>query len=418
MPLVHVPSMISSLQKISGAVVPGQNGPIRPTSRFPVKPLWLPTEGTTEFGPSSRPDDGQDPLDGVLASSISDEDLGQAILKSSTVPSPWGSSEEDGTDALAWYVSFHRDPHNWGIYLPVSGLLRFAKHMAPNGPGESGWQGVLDLALRGLLAHERVHYAVDFGAGQIELLFNAPCYIPARTALSNGRYVPDEERLANGASLRSIRWKPRSLSVPGSFEAAVQFTLTQPPGYCDGITCIEAHLFLDFANGFMGRVASQLPTTVNPPAARPIDYTKFLPLGPLVDHRGRASRMASVDGTQCPVYLIQDDSILGLPVGSIANIDHVPSVAHSPKFERQLRKLGMQREWDDVKVVLADPSIPLPKGKLRFEQCGLAKGPGAIGWSVRVGEGNTNIRAHIQQHKRTAEWIATEIGNADKLKHH
>lgn len=417
MRLIRVPAMIAALGGIKDAIVPGHSGPRHSTTEFERKPLWAPTAQDHANESAGQPDNGQDPLDGVLFSRLDDRELGEAIENSSKIRSPWGSPEEDGIDALAWYVSFHRDPQNWGIYIPISGLLRFANRISPRGPGSYGWQGVVNLALRGLLAHERVHYAVDYAAGQIELLFNAPCYIQARTALSNGRYVPDEEQLANGASLRSIRWTPEALSVPGAYRAAVDFTLTQPSGYKDGIKCVDTQSFLDFANGLMRRVAAQLPIQITPSGAHPIDYTKFLPLGPLLDYRGRASRMASVDGSQCLVYLINDESILGIPFGSIAFISQVSRIVHSERFDRDLRKIGMSKEWDEVKSILADPSTP--NSRVDFKPWPPDDKGGVIkGWSTRVGKGNSNVRAHIHQNLHTDEWVAERIDNADRLKHH
>lgn len=415
MSLIHVPSMINSLGRINGVIVPGHSVPSHSTNKFEKRPLWIPVYQDYANEPVGL-SDRQDPLDRVLFSRLNERELGDAIEKSSKIPSPWGSTEEDGVDALAWYVSFHRDPDNWGIYIPISGLLRFADRISPSGPGPNGWQGVINLALRGLLAHERVHYAVDYAAGQVELLFNLPCYLQARTALSNGRFVPDEEQLANGASLRSMRWTPSALRVPNAYQAAKDFTLTQPMGYKDGIKCIETQSFLDFANGLMRGVAAQLPSQVRPSGTYPIDYTKLLPLGPLIDYRGHASRMATVDGLQCPVYLIHDESILGIPIGSIAFISQVSTIVHSQRFDRDLRKIGMSKEWDDVKSILADPFTP--NSRVDFKPWPPDDKPGVKGWSTRVGKGNSNIRAHIHQYLQTDEWIAERIDNADRLKHH
>jgi len=416
MPLVHVPTMITSLRGINGAIVPGQSGPRRVIDDFERKPLWVPDDGNHVHESGGYAGNGQDPLEGVLYPMLNDDELSDAIKRSSEIRSPWGAPEDDGTDALAWYVSFHRDPQNWGIYIPISGLLRFANHISPNGPGISGWQGVVNLALRGLLAHERIHYAVDYAAGQIELLFNAPCYIQGQTVLSNGKYVPDEEQLANGACLRSIRWKPAKLSVPDAYSAAVYFTRNQPSGYNNGIQCVDTQSFLNFANGFVAKIAAQIPSPAKPSSTHPIDYTKFLPLGPLLEYQGRVSRMGTVDGTQCPVYLIQDESILGIPLGSIALIAQVPAIAHSSRFDRDLKKIRMYKEWNAVKSILADPSTP--NDWVDFKPWPPDDKPGVKGWSTRVGKGNSNIRAHIHQYIKTNEWIAERIGNADRLKHH
>lgn len=416
MSVIRVQEMISVLKGTKNAIVPGQPDHRHSAIQFELSPLWVPDAGNTAIDSRDQFRDGHDPLEGILFSSLDDGELGAAIESSSSIRSPWGLPGEDGTDALAWYVSFHRDPQNWGIYIPISGLLRFADILSSSGPGPSGWEGAVNLALRGLLAHERIHYAVDYAAGQVELLFNAPCYIQTRTALSNGQYVPEEEQLANGALLRSIRWKPANQNVPGAYRAALEFTLGQPTGYKDGAKCVETQNFLDLANGFVGKVTAQLSSPAKPLMTHPVDYTKLLPLGPLLDYRGRASRMATVDGSQCPVYLIHDESILGIPSGSIYFISQIPQIIHGSRFDRDLRKVGMYREWDDVKAILADPAQP--NSRVDFKPWPPDDKPGIKGWSARVGRGNSNIRAHIHQHLETHEWIAERIGNADRLKHH
>lgn len=416
MPLIHVPTMIDALSKIKGVIVSGQLNPRHVSAQFEQSSLWVPALSNRENESQIDAHNGRDPLEDVLVSSLDEDQLGDAIKNSSKIRSPWGTIGEDGTDALAWYVSFHRDPQNWGIYVPISGLLRFADHISPFGPGPSGWAGLVKLALRGLLAHERIHYAVDYAAGQIELLFNAPCYILSRTVLSNGMYVPDEEQLANGASLRSIRWRPIGLDVPEVYKATVDFTLAQPAGYRDGIKCVDTPSFLNFANEFIKDVSAQLLIAAKPPIAHSIDYTKFLPLGPLLDFRGRASKMAAVDGSQCPVYLIHDETTLGIPSGSIAFINQIPAILHSSRFDRDLKKIGMYKEWEEVKSILSDPSKP--RGRINFKPWPPDDRPGIKGWSTNVGKGNTNIRAHIHQILQTNEWVAERIANADRLKHH
>ncbi len=416
MSVIRVSAMIAALDGVNNAIIPGQPDRRLTTSNFELRPLWAPGVGNPGTDPGDHLNDGHDPLDGILVSRLDDGELGEAIQRSPLIRSPWGSPEEDGIDALAWYVSFHRDPQNWGIYIPISGLLRFANNISPSGPGPSGWEGVVNLALRGLLAHERIHFAVDYAAGQVELLFNAPCYIQARAALSNGRYVPDEEKLANGACLRSIRWKPANLNVPDAYKAALAFTLKQPDGYREGGGCVVTRDFLDLANRFVGEVAAQLPGPVKPLIANPVDYTKLLPLGPLVEYRGRASRMSTVDGSQCPVFLIHDESVLSIPFGSIFFITQITEIIHSRRFERDLKRIGMYDEWDEVKSILADPWKP--NSRVHFKPWPPDDKPGIKGWSTSVGRGNSNIRAHIHQHLDTGEWIAERIDDANALKHH
>ena len=91
-------------------------------------------------------------------------------------------------------------------------------------------------------------------------------------------------------------------------------------------------------------------------------------------------------------------------------------IHHSTRFERDLRKVGLYEEWDEVKSILADLSIP--NSRVDFKPWPPDDKPGVKGWSTRVGKGKSNYRAHIHQHIRTDEWVAERIGNADYLKHH
>lgn len=414
MPIVHVPHMISTLGGIPGAIEPTPPLPLRPVDQFERKRIYTP--GGVDSVAENFDEPAPEGLDGDLIWSLSDAELGEAVRKAGTTPGPWGDPREGGTDALAWYVSFHRDTQGWGIYIPVTGLLKFAHFLAPSGPGSRSWESVVRLAMRGLLAHERMHYGVDYAAGQIELLFNAACYLVAHKALSNGRYVPDEEQLANGACLRSIKYLGPRMGVPGVFAAAVAFTKTQPPGYRDGDQCIETSALLGFANDYVRSVAAHIPAPTTPKAGHPIDYTKFLPLGPLTDVRGRASNLATIDGRQCPIYLILDGATIGLPASALQYIDVIPSIVNSPRFDKQLRKLGMEQDWEDVKSALSTPRAL--RTKLKFKRWPPEDGHGVTAFSVRVGKGNTNIRAHLHLHAQNGTWLAASIWDGDRQGHH
>jgi len=413
MPIVCVSSMITALRGIAGAISPAP-GPFRkPIDQFEITQIVIPV---TDDLTSSESDDSV-LIERTLHTRLSNDELEQAIRRSAVVRGPWGSTEEEGTDALAWYVSFHRDPTNWGIYIPVTGLLRFAHHLVPAGAlPQQAWEDVLRLAMRALLAHERMHYGIDYAAGQIELLFDTPCYVPSRASLSRGGYIPDEEQLANGACLRSIKWAPADLRIPGAFSAAVEFSRTQPPGYRDGFNCIQTTELLAFANEYVKRMASALPTPRSPVVSHPIDYTNFIPFGPLVEYRNRPSRMASINASQCPVYLILDGAIVDITPDALKYIAAIPAIAESPRFAKQLQKLGMQNDWAQVKSILADPLAP--RKALDFKRWPPEDQPGVTAFSVRVGRGNTNIRAHLYLDKSNGNWSAASIGNSDQQGHH
>jgi hypothetical protein len=351
------------------------------------------------------------PLEGLIHSVLDDQELGEAIEQAVESRSPWGSVEDLGTDALAWYVSFHRDKHNWGIYIPVTGLLRYAKKISPRPLGyPHSWESVVRLALRSLLAHERLHYAVDYASSQIEILFERACYLKTQASLrGNSGHIEDEEQLANGLALRAIRWAPSDLKIPGAYNNAVEFTKKQPAGYNRGIDCIYANKFLMYANQYISRFSAQ--SFASPVL---IDYTKFMPLGPLVDYRGAQSRLPPVNGRQCPVYLVLDEASAGLPSNIIQFFDSIAPVTEGRKFLKNLRRFNLDKDWADTKHLLEYG----PRGKLDFKHWRKEDAPGLKAWSVRVGKGNTNFRAHLYQYAHDGSWVADSVDTAERQGHH
>jgi len=414
MSIVKVSSIIAALQGIPGAIVASQNSKSNKLGQFEIENLWLPDQNPSDDGSAFK----QEAVD--LASSIfidlDDERLSKAINASRNTPSPWGNPSEEGTDALAWYVSFHRDPMNWGIYLPISGLFKFAGHIVPNNFNPVDFQSLVRLAARGLLAHERVHYAADFASAQLELMFDAPCYIDSRKALSLGfGHVPVEEQLANGACLRAIRHAPREMKIRGAYHEALAFTLTQPVGYRDGIHAEGTNSFLHIGNELIEKFGQQFPKQKSPTANLPIDYSRLMPLGPLTDFRGRASQMASVDGAQCPVYLVHDESILGIPPGAIRFISSIPLVQESKRFKKELLR-ELLPEWGKTKDRLADPEVPKHIKSVDLKRWPKEDKPGVKVWSVRVGL-NTGYRAHLDNYDNDDRWVADRVGDKTKMGH-
>jgi hypothetical protein len=90
-----------------------------------------------------------------------------------------------GIDALAWYVSFHHDGPDWRIYIPISSLAYFECRVFNQLPlaREEKWH----LALEILLAHERMHFIVDYHCAQWELLLQSPCRAALRERMKRSR---------------------------------------------------------------------------------------------------------------------------------------------------------------------------------------------------------------------------------------
>ena len=114
------------------------------------------------------------------------------------LPTLYGSVEEVGLDALSWYISYHQH-REWGIYIPLTGLVRFASLFAESTPNPLA---AVNVAFDLLLSHESVHYGVDVAVSQLELIEHRALYIANRNLLRNGRgYIEAEEKIANAAML-------------------------------------------------------------------------------------------------------------------------------------------------------------------------------------------------------------------------
>jgi mRNA-degrading endonuclease RelE of RelBE toxin-antitoxin system len=83
--------------------------------------------------------------------------------------------KDDGTDALAWYVSFHFDPHRWGIYILDKGIYYLSKNVFSKSEltSKSGLPfNMLDLlqqSYKFLFLHEYFHFITDIAASTFEV---------------------------------------------------------------------------------------------------------------------------------------------------------------------------------------------------------------------------------------------------------
>lgn len=149
-----------------------------------------------------------------------------------------GDHRPTGIEALAWYASFHSNSERWGIYVPLSSLpiidSLFLSHLPL--PRPERWR----LAWEVLMAHETVHFAVEYACAWFELLYHAP----VRRAFSDRKgsdlatglfpsrssYLEIEETLANGNVLRELLGRVG----PNIEDTLRQFIRGQPTGYRDG----------------------------------------------------------------------------------------------------------------------------------------------------------------------------------------
>ena len=96
---------------------------------------------------------------------------------------------------FAFYVTFHVDGTQWGIYVPVSSILYLGLLFSTE--LHADWITCLKLGFRCLHQHELFHFATDYFASQLELLTGDPCSKPAqRLRDAKPGYIVLEEKLA------------------------------------------------------------------------------------------------------------------------------------------------------------------------------------------------------------------------------
>ena len=144
-------------------------------------------------------------------------------------------NSRSGTEALAWYVSFHDNQRAWGIYIPLSSLALMDELYLGNLPIER--ERRFQLAWSALMLHEKMHFAVDYACAWFELMLRAPIrrefmdrfnsQPPLAAAMRSEAYLEVEETLANAYMLRELtRTSPRQI-----VRAVEEFVKKQPAGY-------------------------------------------------------------------------------------------------------------------------------------------------------------------------------------------
>lgn len=314
-----------------------------------------------------------------------------------------GPSQATGIEALAWYVSFHNNQRDWGIYIPLSSLplmddlylrrLRIDRDRR------------LSLAWSILLHHEQVHFAVDYACAQFELLLRAPIRRefssrfhskPPLVGLPDPEpYLMIEEKCANAHMLRQIA----RVETKTTKTVVESFVRTQPAGYREGL---EATSDKDFA-------ASLVETLRNYFAAWAVRH--HLDLG---SPELNLERLVPIDDksvlSECPIHVIDDLSQIGVASGSLRLIQRIAEIVEVPNFKKQLLKQSkeIQDNWHEKKD-LVRAQIPPPP---RFEKL---KGWTPPTWSLRLRDGH---RVHLEPPEPgEVAWRAVDIGTHTEMGH-
>jgi len=315
--------------------------------------------------------------------------LDREVFENSDLPD--AGSRPAAIDALAWYVSFHYTGAPWGIFIPVSSLgyceNRIFRELCA--PRARKWQ----LACDALLAHEQMHFAVDYACAQWEVLLHSPSWAGLRDRRHGDGvpYLHVEEQLANASMLqRAESWEMKA------FERALrQFVAKQPAGYRDGLSVIDRcsfeHVAAEVLKTYVGVHAVERGLNLT---ASAFDPAAFLP--------------ARAGMAQCPVHIIRDEKRIGLPAAAVRLITRMCNIRESEHFQRRFAHLdcATQRSWSAMKQKL---SAGVPRSA-RLEK--MRGQPGDV-FSVRVGD---NFRVHLQPHG-SETWEAMDIGSHKEMGH-
>ena len=409
---MSIANLISTIKTISNAVV------------IPANDSWHLTPPRIGSNPNPIPQNNSssNTIFGNLESSYrpitdTEEKISSAIRIASDFRPEWGDEGKLGTDALAWYASFHRTDY-WGIYMPYTGLLRFAYNFLhvtqdPNLAIQLAWDG--------LLAHESMHYGIDVACAQLEVISNSSIYINGQSSLRSPQgHIPNEEQIAEAAMLRffkSLKLKNYGLNKAQReeiFNRVVEKSLQSPSGYCDGIKCISPKIFTKYLNSYLYKLGHLAPLS-----ASFVSTNNGLELSGLapITTSGFYSP-SSINFSECPIHVFDDTPANSGMSNAIHFITQIPHIEEDPGFMDKVVPKYLN-QWMKTKELLGNPSYPKNKDNLDFKRWEKEDRPekNIRAWSVRVGK-TTNMRAHIDEHIASKRWVATKFDNADKMGHH
>ncbi len=298
-----------------------------------------------------------------------------------------------GMDALGWYASFHNPGLQWGIYIPISGIVYLIKHAF--GDLSAPLETKAHLAFHAILNHELFHFATDYAIAQAELAHQEPWYVPAKKAFRDGnpKYCVEEEQLANAYMLSAFRSMKPALRVRGKQAALRAFVEKQPEGYRDAVSVKPLHwdrLLETLAHRFGERTGKSASHPALWYSSLGFDWPRQFPIRPRIDWR------------YCPIHLIDDSERLGIPPGWLSFFSRLSGIHETDEFRKKLDKLAppVQRAWARTRQKLGN-SITTGLDFKKWD-----RGVDDL-YSVRI---NDNFRAHLQRPRGSGYWLAVAIG--------
>ena len=307
-----------------------------------------------------------------------------------------GVGEEVGIEALAWYVSFHNNQENWGIYIPISSIhylneiLEIRVHSTVN----------LDqISKQVLLNHEIYHFLTDLAVSQFELVTKLGMYRQHKSLYkfkglnlsSNEQYNELEENLANAFMLEEIK---KSVS-DNQMRRITAWVETMPQGYRDG-----AETFYNSQRNFLEKynlnrysvlVAVQKQLNIIEPA---LDLTVLIP------------KPVENIVAQCPIYILDDAREHGLDEDIVRFFQKMDEIEETKKFKKMLLKTPQQIQtaWKKKKQEFRI-SLPKPPAFKKYKSLYAAYLP-------------DGFRVHfLKPNKKETTWLAVEIGDHKSMGH-
>ncbi|MEX3644269.1 hypothetical protein [Mycolicibacterium porcinum] len=312
-------------------------------------------------------------------------------------------SQLQALDAYAWYTTFHQKRFQYGVHIPIEGILAFTLHAFAdlNLPLERKVQ----LAFHAILRHELFHFNVDCMTANWEMATGGTVFWAAKERhRSEHGYVALEEGLANAYMLRGFRYPSRTLANPGgAYPELKRFCKRQPEGYRDAEQYVKTRGPYARMDSFFDACCelSLRCRDVAEPAWRPPDELDPLLFYPAV---------VRVDWTRCPVVILDDHGLLDALGINVAFFRRITDIEETVKFSRSFKKLdrSIQKQW---KVSVEKLASSTALSGLGFQPWKL---DGADFYSVNVGG---NYRAHLRYDRNQARWFAEAIGNHKEMGH-
>ena len=329
----------------------------------------------------------------------------------------WGSPYKNGTEAIAWYKSFHHSKY-WGIYISYSSFLNFASKYSNE---LTNPEVAIDLAWGAIMSHESIHYGFDVACAKLELIVSSPIYINSKNIINqNHGYSHDEEMIAEGVLLRYLISKRKLINDNSTFgyDFFMKFILDSlenlPPGYRDARNAMSMKSYKYHADDYIRKLI-----TISGGSPQILGVISDLSnLMPLTNERSRFTP-GFIDWSQCPIYIVDDSPVSGFPNNILYFIHSISGIVESLKFQKLIYPRYIN-QWKKTLTLLSNPAYPKNSPNLDFKRWPDEDNylENIEAWSVRVGGKASNLRAHIDHTLGSSDWIADRFGNSDKMGHH